>query len=84
MYNKMPFGLMNAGTTFQREMDIAFAGEKERFVVVYLDDITVYSKYDEDHLKHLKQVFDKCKKFGLSLTQRSHALMFKRENYWDT
>lgn len=43
MYAKMPFGLMNAGATFQRAMDIAFVGEKEKFVLIYLDDITVYS-----------------------------------------
>jgi hypothetical protein len=44
MYDKMPFGLMNAGATFQREMDIAFIGEKDKFMVIYLDDITVFSK----------------------------------------
>ena len=45
-YAKMPFGLMNTGATFQRDMDIAFAKEKDKFVVIYLDDITVYSKSD--------------------------------------
>lgn len=53
MYAKMPFGLMNDGATFQRVMDIAFVGEKEKFVVIYLDDIVVFSKLDEEHLKHL-------------------------------
>ena len=43
MYDKIPFGLMNAHVTFQRAMDIAFVGEKEKFVVIYLDDITVFS-----------------------------------------
>ena len=43
MYDKMPFRLMNDGATFQRAMDIAFVGEKEKFVVIYLDDITVFS-----------------------------------------
>ena len=42
MYNKMSFGLMNAGAMFQRAMDIAFSEEKDKFVVIYLDDITVY------------------------------------------
>ena len=54
MYDKMPFGLMNAGATFQRAMDIAFVGEKEKFVVIYLDDITIFSKLDDEHLKHFK------------------------------
>ena len=70
MYGKMTFGLINARATFQRTMDIAFAGERDKFVVIYLDDITVFSKSDEDHLQHLKQVFNKCKKYGLSLIFR--------------
>lgn len=41
MYDKMSFGLMNAGATFQRAMDIAFLGEKDKFIVVYLNDIIV-------------------------------------------
>ena len=73
MYDKMPFGLMNAGATFQRAMDIPFAGEKEKFVVIYLDDITVFSQSNEEHLMHLKQTFLKCKKYGLSLNpKKSH------------
>ena len=54
MYSKMPFGLMNVGATFQKTMDISFSEEKDRFVVIYLDDITVYSKSDQDHLEHLR------------------------------
>ena len=46
-YDKMPFGLINAGATFQRAMDIAFRGLLNRSIVVYLDDITVYSKIRE-------------------------------------
>jgi hypothetical protein len=53
MYVKMPFGLMNAGATFQ-EMDITFVEELGRFIVIYLDDITVYSKSDDEHLRHLR------------------------------
>ena len=57
MYSRMPFGLMNASATFQREMDIAFSEEKDKFVVIYLDDITVFSKIDEKHLQHLERIF---------------------------
>ena len=67
MYAKMPFGLMNAGATFQREMDISFSEEKEKTVVIYLDDITVFSKKEEDHLKHLEKILLKCRRFGISL-----------------
>ena len=35
-----------------------------RFIVIYLDDVTVYSKSNEEHLLHLRHVFEKCKKIG--------------------
>jgi len=43
-YQNMPFGLINAGATFQRAMDITFKSLVNKSVVIYLDDITVYSK----------------------------------------
>jgi hypothetical protein len=48
-------------------MDIAFIGEKDQFVVIYLDDITVFSSLDKEHRCHLRKVFLKCWRFGLSL-----------------
>lgn len=50
------FRLKNAGATFQRVMDIAFANEKDVFLAVYLDDLTFFSNSNEDHLYHLKIV----------------------------
>jgi hypothetical protein len=43
MYAKIPFSLMNDGDTFQRTMDIEVAEEKEKFIVIYMDDIKMYS-----------------------------------------
>jgi hypothetical protein len=60
MYDKMPFGLMNAEATFQWAMDIAFMGERDNFFGIYLDDLTVFSKSDAEHLTHLRQTFEKC------------------------
>lgn len=54
MYIKMAFGLMNAGSTFQQAMGITFSEEKDKFVVIYLDDIIVFSRSYEDHLRHLE------------------------------
>ena len=57
-------------------MYIGFVGEKEKFVVIYLDDITLFSNSDDEHLNHLKQTFLKCMKFGLSLNpKKSHFSM---------
>ena len=51
-------------------MDIAFANEKDVFLVFYLDNLTVFSNSDEDHLYHLKIVFQRCRKYGISLNPK--------------
>eukprot|EP00253_Pinus_taeda_P016169 PITA_16169 len=69
-YQKMPFGLINAGATFQRAMDTAFRGLINRTVVVYLDDITVFSKERSNHLHDLNQIFQRCKRYGIYLNPK--------------
>ena len=70
MYTKMLLGLMNAREAFQHAMDIAFADEKDKFVMIYMDDITVYSRWAKDHIGNLERVFIKCRKYGISLNPR--------------
>jgi hypothetical protein len=53
-------------------MDIAFIGEKDRFVVIYLDNITVFSRSDKEHCYHLRKVFLKCRRFDLSLNPKKY------------
>jgi len=72
MYVKMPFGLKNIGTIFQRAMDIAFVKKIHDFLVIYLDDITLFSKSDHQHLDHLRQVFIKCRKYGISMNPKKY------------
>src|SRR5713226_8015599 len=66
----MPFGLINAGATFQRAMDIDFCGLIGRSSVVYLDHITIFSKKRGEHAFHLKQIFERCPKYGISLNPK--------------
>ena len=54
----MPFGLYNAPATFCTLMNNVLWPFLDKSIVVYLDDIVVYSKTLEDHNKHLKEVFD--------------------------
>ena len=51
-------------------MNIVFCGLINKFVVVYLDDITIYSKNHLDHISHLKLVFEQCRKYGISLNPK--------------
>ena len=58
-YDSLRFGLINVGSTYQWAMDIAFRGLLNKYVVVYLDDITIYSKIREEHIPHLKAIFER-------------------------
>ena len=51
-------------------MDIAFADERDKFLMIYMDDINVYYRLFKDHIRHLERVFMKCRKYGISLNPR--------------
>ena len=51
-------------------MDIAFHGLIIRSVVVYLDSVIVYCKKREEQMFHLKQIFERCRKYGISLNPK--------------
>ena len=76
-YRMMPFGLSNAGTTFQRMMDIVLSGLHLDVCLVYLDDIIIFSKMIEEHLERLVTVLDRLKSAGLKLKPEKCSL-FRR------
>lgn len=60
-YLRMPFGIMNAGATFQRAMDYAFRDPISKITIIYLDDLTIFSKDPMQHIKDLKTIFESCR-----------------------
>ena len=66
-FRTMPFGLCNAGATFQRLMDIVMTGLNLNVCLVYLDDIIVYSSTLEQHLERLVTVMERLRTAGLKL-----------------
>jgi len=61
---------MNAGATFQRAMDFSFRDLIQKIIEIYKDDLTVVSKDRKDHVSHLKIVFERCRKYGISLNPK--------------
>jgi hypothetical protein len=66
-YTVMPFGLKNAGATYQRTMTAMFHDMMHREIEDYVDDIVVKSKTREDHFGILKKVFGICRLYKLKM-----------------
>ncbi|KAL2232303.1 UNVERIFIED_CONTAM: Retrovirus-related Pol polyprotein from transposon 17.6 [Sesamum indicum] len=66
-YNVMPFGLKNAGATYQRLVNDMFKNQIGRNMEVYIDDMLVKSVKEQDHVKDLDECFQILKAFGMKL-----------------
>ena len=66
-YKVMPFSLKNARTTYQRLMTKMFAQQIGRNVQVYVDDMLVKSRKEEDHLEDLMETFDTLCSYNMKL-----------------
>ncbi|PKA57863.1 RNA-directed DNA polymerase like [Apostasia shenzhenica] len=66
-YNVMPFGLKNAGATYQRMIDVVFKDQRGKNLEAYVDDILVKSKSMEGHLTDLMETLDTLRRFNLKL-----------------
>jgi hypothetical protein len=58
-FQVMPFGLCNAPSTFTTFMNSIFHEKLDEFMIIYVDDILVYSKIIEKHVEHLEYVLNK-------------------------
>lgn len=66
-WKRLPFGLASAPASFQQLLTQVLKQLNYKMALVYVDDILVFSKSFEDHLKHLQLVFDRLRSAGLTL-----------------
>ena len=77
-YLVMPFGMTNSLATFQHFMNDIFHDTADIFVIVYLDDILVFSETEEEHRVHVRRVLERLRKHNL------HAKLDKCTFHTDT
>jgi hypothetical protein len=85
-YVVIPFGLTNAPTTFMCLMNNIFNQYLDKFVLIFIDDILIYSKNEEEHEQHLKIIlqtlrdhklyakFDKCDFYQRKIQYSGHVI----------
>ena len=79
-YQVMPFGLTNAPASFQGYINQIFAEKLDIFVIVYLDDILIYTDDDEGHVAAIRWVLEQLKKFSLFANLKK--FWFYQEEIW--
>ena len=71
---RLPFGLCNAPGTFLRLMTAIFNEYLFSFVLIFLDDVLVFSKTEKEHKEHLRIVFEALRKANLKLKPKKFKL----------
>lgn len=80
-YKVLPFGLCNAPATFQRLMDSVLRPYIGKFVIVYLDDILIYSKSPEEHEEHVALVLQALREHQLYAKAKKCAFGMRRVGF---
>ena len=73
-YKVMPFGLKNAGSTYQRLMNKMFTHHIGRNVQVYMDNMLVKSQREDHHLEDLRETFDTLRSYNMKLSPSKCAI----------
>ena len=80
-FNVMPFGLCNAPSTFQRLMEFVLTGLQWSVCLIYLDDVIIFSKNFDDHLRRMEEVFGRLREAGLKLKPQKCRFLQKEVTY---
>ena len=80
-YKTMPQGMRNSPVVFQSLMDLVLRGIQFKYVMVYIDDICIFSSSFDQHLVHLREVFSRLRKANLKLHPKKCKFAVQEVNY---
>ena len=80
-YKVMPFRFKNAGATYQRPMNKIFAEHIGTLMEVYIDDMLVKTREEEEHLSNLEIMFGCLRKHNMRLNTQNVSLPLRTENF---
>ncbi len=81
LFNVMPFGLCNAPSTFERLMETVLQGLQWRSCLVYLDDVVIFGRTEQELISRMDDVFSRLKQAGLKLKPRKCRLFSRKTDY---
>ena len=77
----MTFGFKNAPSHFQRSMNLMLNDLLDKCVLVYMDDILIYSRSKQDHVEHVKQVFQRLSDQNWHVKSKKCALFLDKVEF---
>ena len=80
-FTVMSFGLTNAPTTFNKLMQDIFKCQLDKYILVFFDDILIYSKNEEEHEKHVKEVLSILREHQLYAKMSKYTFFAKKVEY---
>ena len=80
-YKRMPFGLRNAPATFQRTLDIMLSDVRWKTCLVYIDDVVIFSKTEEEHFAQVSHVLTFLEEDGVKLKLKKCFFFHQRVEY---
>ena len=80
-FNRLPFGLSCGPSLFQRLMSIVLKGIEGKYALAYLDDIMIFSESFEEHIEHLKDVFERLRDANLVLNKKKCHFIKEKIEY---
>lgn len=83
-FTRLPFGLKNAPSIFQRAVDDILRPFIGKFAYVYMDDVIIFSKSEEEHFEHIMNVIKAFTEAHMRISSEKSFFFEQKIEFWDT